>query len=180
MGLREKARMPRPVLNRRSGGWDKTSANSGILGARQHIQDPMATYSSVQRNSSRVLLGHPANDFGIPSLRMIFHHFQQPVSLGWGADRYELALVGKIQRIESEQLADTSYTFSYRDPLFFDNDSRMRLEGYLIQGGSESPSCRIAQTSNRRARLEHFSHQIIQRRAITHQNPLECEPFPLG
>ena len=128
----KKQECPARVLNLRSGGWDKTSANSGILGARQHIQNPMVTYPSLQRNSSRVLLGHPANDFSIPSLRMIFHHFQQPVSLGWGADGYELALVGEIKRIEPEQLADTSDTFSCRDPLLFDNDSRMRHQGYLI------------------------------------------------
>ena len=135
------------------------SANPRQLFADQHVDNTLSAESGVQHHHARRLLGYFADNGRMFSRRMRAHRRQYPVRVRARHNRYQLAFVGEIKRVESENFAGTFHFLAQRQRGLADTDRNVGALRELIEHGRHTAAGRIAQTVDVWADRQHRRNQ---------------------
>src|SRR5271156_6902443 len=84
----------------------KPSTNTRQLFADQHIADPPPAEHSAHGHSTREAVANAPDDGGVGAKRMRAHGRQRRLGFIGRRDDQDLAFVGEIERVETEDLAE--------------------------------------------------------------------------
>src|SRR5271166_6489313 len=99
------------------------SADSRQLIAGEHVDDALAAERCLHRYHAGRFARDLADDGCIAAGGLGPHRRQHPVRIGGRHDRDELSLVGEVERVEPEDLADATHRLLDRQVAFADPDA---------------------------------------------------------
>ena len=107
-----------------------------------------------------------ADDRSAAPKRMRAHGGERGLRLVGRRDGDDLALVGEIERVEPQNLAERLDLFADRRRLFVDLDRHLRGLGDLVQRRRQPAAGRVAQEAHAGRSGDQRRDQSVQRRAI--------------
>jgi hypothetical protein len=90
------------------------STDAGQLFSYQHVYNPAGAQRRSQDDSSGMGLGNPADGYRFPPMLVGAKRLQGGRCGFWGDDGYQFALVGHIQRVQSQQFAGAADGVAHR------------------------------------------------------------------
>src|SRR5438309_10151690 len=126
---------------RRSGGL----TNPRQLFAYEHVDDAAPAENSLHHDTAGAVVGHVADPRGSFAKRMRLERRQCSSSIFRWYDADDLALVGKIEGIQTQNLAEAFDLAAERRVVFIDLDAYLRRIGDFVQDSSESSAGGIPQ-----------------------------------
>ncbi len=156
------------------------SADAGQGLAGEPIDNPFATKGGLHAHELVGVRHHLADDGGVTPLGMGAHGGQQGLGLVRRADGDELALVGDVEGVQTEQLTGGGHLLAHRDGVLAHPHADAGLAGEFIEGGGKAAAGGIAQAVDVRHRGDHGGHQVMQGGGIGADLGAEAQVLALG
>ena len=121
-----------------------------------------------------------ADQRGVVPQWMRTHRRQQLGCVGTGADGDQLALVGHVERVQSQQFAGGCHYRFDRNRALLQHHADPGLAGNFVQGGGEAAARGVAQAADVGARCQHRCDQAVQRRGVGNNRGVERQVLALA
>src|SRR6478672_127522 len=129
---------------------ERPSTDTRQLLSDQHVDDALSAKYSMHGDASWLPGDGAADNAGGPAERMRLHGRECVLRLFVWNDRDDLAFVGKIKRIEPENLAKAPHLVAKRGRGLVDFDGKLRGLGNLVEDGRHAAAGGITDESRRR------------------------------
>jgi hypothetical protein len=124
------------------------SADSRKLFAGHHIEHPITSYPTANRDDTGAMLEDPSDLHRASGDTLGAQDRQRSVRIVLSDKDCESAFVSDIERIETEQFAGSAYDIRDRDEHFFYRDAKPGDRSDLIQRGRQASTSQVAQAMN--------------------------------
>src|ERR671926_395512 len=135
-------------------------ADARQLFADEHVYEAPPAEDGLHHHAAGAVVGHVADDRGPGAEGVRLERRQGGLGLLAGHDADDLALVGEVERVEAQNLAEALDLAPYGRAVFVYLDPDLRRLGDLVQDGGEPAARRVAQEARggdgREQRVDEF------------------------
>ena len=107
------------------------------------------------------------------------HNRQQRFRVAGRTDAHQLALIGDMQRVQSQQLTGRRHLGPHRDGAFIQHHADVRRIRQFVKRGRKTAPRGITQQGNVRHRRHHVGDHMVERGAVRLDARSKIQPLPL-
>src|ERR1017187_3270364 len=154
--------------------------NSWELLAEHDVQNARTADLGLHQHHAGMIGNHLSDHGSFAAQRVLTHALDNFIRCFSGNDRDQLALVGHVERIESQYFAGALDSFADWNSALLQQHSDLQLDGNFIQGGSYAAASWIAQAADSGDVLaaHHFT-RAMESPALAFNRPFKLQVLPL-
>lgn len=156
------------------------SADAGELLAAEHGEDALSADRADDIDNAGLFIENPPDNGSTPTMCVVFHQPKRFVRIGPGDISDQPSLVGYIQRVETEHLAERMNAVRDRNPRLVNLDCATRDPGDLAERSGEAAAREVAQAVDLDPGIDQREHELGERRRIALDHALEAETLAHG